>query len=156
MWLELPNIYIIVLNVIGIPTAHLLIAWWSNGLPSRWFQFPLPNTAKKPHSFYQKLFFLRRWKNILPDAGPWLNAFPKKKLQSTEPAYLRTFILETRRGEFSHWCQILVISAFIVWNPYPANYVIIVYALLSNMPCIINLRHTRKRMIPVLMKKTSS
>jgi glycosyl-4,4'-diaponeurosporenoate acyltransferase len=155
MWLELPNIYIVVINVIGIPAAHLLIAWWSTRLPSPWFQCSIPNSAEKPHRVYEDIFLIRRWKKYLPDAAPWLKGFPKGQLKSSDPDYLRAFILETRRGEFSHWIQLVVISAFILWNPYPANYIIVTYALLSNMPCILNLRYTRKRMLYVLLKKTS-
>jgi glycosyl-4,4'-diaponeurosporenoate acyltransferase len=153
MWLELPNIWIVTINVIGIPTVHLLIAWWSNRLPRRLFQWPLPSSAEKPSQIYENIFFIRRWKKLLPDAGPWMKGFPKGQLKSTDPDYLRSFILETRRGEFSHWIQLVVIIAFVLWNPYPANYVIILYALLSNMPCILNLRCTRKRMLYVLFKK---
>lgn len=154
MWLELPNIWIVVINVIGIPATHLLISWWSNRLPRSWFQSPLPGSAKKPSRIYDDVFFIRRWKKFLPDAGPWMQGFPKGQLKSTEPDYLRAFILETRRGEFSHWFQVVVISAFILWNPYPANYIIVLYALLSNMPCILNLRYTRQRMLYVLRKKS--
>ena len=154
MWLELPNTWIVILNVFGIPSVHLLIAWWSNRLPSRWFQSELPTSARKPSRIYEDLFFIRRWKKFLPDAGPWMKGFPKGKLKSTDPDYLRAYILEARRGEFSHWLQLIAITGFVLWNPYPANYVIIFYTLLSNMPCILNLRYTRKRMLPVLIKKS--
>ena len=75
-------------------------------------------------------------------------ASQKKKLQSTEPDYLRKFILETRRGEFSHWVQWILITSFIAWNPFPANLIIIAYAFASNVPCLVNLRHTRQRLLP--------
>jgi glycosyl-4,4'-diaponeurosporenoate acyltransferase len=102
---------------------------------------------------YEKVFFIRRWKHLLPDGAPWFDGFPKKKLESTEPGYLRKFILETRRGEFSHWLQIIAITGFIAWNPFPANLIIISYALASNLPCLLNLRHTRQRLLPVLQKQ---
>lgn len=155
MWIELPNLWIAVINIIGIPATHLLIAWWSTRLPSTWFapRKSLP-TKKKAHPIYEKLFLIRHWKHLLPDAAPWFKGFPKGSLQPTDPSYLRTFILETRRGEFSHWVQTIVITAFIAWNPYPANIIIIVYAFLSNLPCILNLRYTRQRLFALLSKRT--
>lgn len=150
MLVELPPLWIALCNVFGIPVAHLLVAWWSTRLPSARFQ---------PHSFlyrkrgwekdgltYEQLFHVRKWKDRLPDGAAWLSGFAKSSLQSRDPEYLREFQIETRRGEFSHWIQMLVISAFIIWNPFPANLIILVYALLSNLPCIISQRHTRHRL----------
>ena len=82
-----------------------------------------------------------------------MNGFPKGSLQSTDTAYLQRFMLETRRGELSHWLQWFIISAFITWNPFPANLVILTYAALANLPCILNLRYTRIRMAHVLDKR---
>ena len=62
-------------------------------------------------------------------------------------------LLETRRGEFSHWIQWILITGFIAWNPFPANLVIIAYAFASNVPCLLNLRHTRQRLLPALIKQ---
>ena len=112
-----------------------------------------PSVAPKPNKFYEKHLFIRRWKHLLPDGAPWFDGFPKKKLKSTEPDYLRKFILETRRGEFSHWIQWILITGFIAWNPFPANLVIIAYAFASNVPCLVNLRHTRQRLLPALIKQ---
>lgn len=153
MWLEFSNVTITLLNCLGIPAVHLAIAWLFEQFADRRFIRPFPAVAPKPNDFYEKYFFIRRWKHLLPDGAPWFNGFPKKKLQSTEPDYLRKFILETRRGEFSHWVQWILITAFIAWNPFPANLVIMAYAFASNAPCLVNLRHTRQRLIPVLIKQ---
>ena len=57
------------------------------------------------------------------------------------------FLIETCRGEFSHWAQTLLIITFITWNPFPANLIIVTYAILSNLPCIISQRHIRCRLV---------
>ena len=145
MWIELTNTWIIVANVLGIPAAHIFISWLCTISPSDWFDKSPPKNSPKPHPAYEKLFLIRSWKHLLPDAAPWMKGFPKGKLQSTEPDYLREFMLETRRGELAHWLQWFVISCFIAWNPYPANLVILGYAALANLPCILNLRYTRIR-----------
>ena len=154
MWIELPALWIVVLNCLGIPAAHLLNGWWSTLLPARFF--PPESMLYRSRSWerggevYIRLFRVRGWKHLLPDAAPWFRGFAKGQLASRDPSYLRTFVVETCRGEFSHWVQIAVIAAFIAWNPWPANLVIIAYSLLANLPCIVNLRHTRARMRRVL------
>ncbi|MBT8036459.1 MAG: hypothetical protein KJO21_02835 [Verrucomicrobiae bacterium] len=143
------------INIIAIPTTHLLIAWWSTALPARFFTRNDTPRTTPPNPIYDRLFRIRRWKHLLPDGALWLNGFPKEKLQSIESEYLRTFIRETRRGEFSHWVQTLCIASFISWNPYPANLIILAYAGLSNFPCILNLRYTRQRMHRLLHQITT-
>ena len=156
MWLDFSNLTIVLLNCLGIPAIHLGIAWLCEQIADERFVTPFPDDIPKPGNFYEKYFLIRRWKHLLPDGAPWFNGFPKKKLKSTEPAYLRKFILETRRGEFSHWLQWIMITTFIAWNPFPANLVIIVYAAASNVPCLLNLRHTRQRLIPCLLYTSPS
>ena len=153
MWFEFSYLTISLLNCLGIPATHLGIAWWTEQLDDRWFIRKLPKTAPNPGEIYERLFLIKRWKHLLPDGAPLFDGFPKKKLKSREPAYLRKFVLETRRGEFSHWVQWILISGFIVWTPFPASGIILLYAALSNVPCLVNLRHTRARLIPVLIKQ---
>lgn len=145
MWIELSNTWIVIANVLGIPATHILISWCCTNMPSSWFERPLPTTTRKPHPVYEKLFLIRHWKHLLPDAAPWMKGFPKGSLASTDPDYLRKFMLETRRGELAHWLQWFAISIFISWNPYPANLIILFYAAISNTPCLLNLRYTRIR-----------
>ena len=156
MLFDLSNFTITLLNCLGIPFVHLAIAWACEQLKDKVFIRPIPDAPPEPGHFYEKYFLIRRWKHLLPDGAPWFNGFPKKKLQSTEPDYLRKFILETRRGEFSHWVQWLLITGFVVWNPFPANLVIIMYAAITNVPCLVNLRHSRQRLIPVLAKQLTA
>jgi len=153
MWFDFPPLTIVFLNCLGIPVIHLGVAWLCEQIADQHFDRPLSNEVRPPGQFYEKYFLIKRWKHRLPDAAPWFEGFPKKNLESTEPAYLRKFILETRRGEFSHWLQWILISAFIAWNPFPADLVILLYAAASNFPCLLNLRHTRQRLIPILQKR---
>ena len=155
MWCELSNLSIILLNVLWIPLTHILLAWVSTILPISFFYRANNVPACEFEMMLQhRVFFTRKWKNILPDAAPWLGGFAKGKLLETSPEYLRRFVIETRRGEFSHWLQMALICGFILWNPWPANLIIVCYALLSNLPCILNLRYTRARIIRVLNKST--
>jgi len=150
MWIELPAISIVLLNVLGIPSVHLLLSWGVTHLSASRFRpeglLYRSRAFEAGGRFYERVFLLRRWKGLLPDAAPWFSGFSKKSLLSTDPAYLARFRVETCRGEFAHWAQLCVISSFVLWNPFPANVVIILYAVISNLPCIITQRHTRLRL----------
>ena len=153
MLVELPNLWIILLNVVGIPTVHLLIAWWSTHLKAEYFSPHSPffkcRRWEQGGKIYEQLFRVRDWKDRLPDGAAWFSGFAKSSLQSRQQDYLREFASETCRGEFSHWLQGLAILSFIAWNPFPASLVIVLYAILSNLPCIISQRHTRCRLARV-------
>jgi glycosyl-4,4'-diaponeurosporenoate acyltransferase len=151
MWLELPNFWIVVLNALGIPAIHLGLSWWFTKLdrarfdPDSWLYRERPWEARG--RIYQTLFHIRRWKHLLPDAAPWFDGFAKGKLADKDPAYLRAFIAETCRGEAAHYAQIPGILFTLIWNPWPvAAIVMIVYAVLSNLPCLILQRFTRARL----------
>lgn len=154
MWIELPTAWIIVLNVVGIPAAHLLVAWWFTAMEGERFSpegflFRGRNWEREGQ-FYRRVFQVHRWKKFLPDGAAWLRGFAKGSLASRERSYLETFLRETCRGEAAHWVQMLVIFLFVVWNPFPANLVIIGYSVHSNLPCIISQRFTRARLRRVL------
>ncbi|MDC0088246.1 hypothetical protein OAI07_01750 [Akkermansiaceae bacterium] len=157
MFIDLPDLYIVIANVVGIPVVHFTIAWLTTQLPDRFFITKKPLHSERFNNpispVYENIFHIKLWKDKLPDAGPWLNGFSKGSLKATDTPYLKTFVAETRRGEFSHWIQALVICCFVLWNPYPANLVIISYAILSNAPCILNQRFTRHRILKLLYKR---
>jgi glycosyl-4,4'-diaponeurosporenoate acyltransferase len=71
-------------------------------------------------------------------------------MTSSNPEYLSKFIIETGRAEIVHWIVILFSPVFFIWN-YPwAGWVMIIYAIIANLPCILAQRYNRirfKRMI---------
>lgn len=153
MWIELPMLWIGLLNALGIPAAHLGISWVFTRMPLSWFSptgFPFTRWPGESRSFYDRVFRLKSWKQVLPDAGPWFGGFAKKELRSADLAFLERFRAETCRSEAAHWVQWLVISGFVIWTPMPWAWVILLYAPLSNLPCIILQRQNRLRLVVVL------
>lgn len=151
MWVELSPLWIVVLNVIGIPAIHFGISWIFTRLPAGCFspeRFPFRHHDwEDKGKIYQDLFRIRQWKGLIPDAAPWMDGFAKGSLQEKDPVYLRNFIRETCRGEMAHYAQIPGILLTLAWNPWPvAAIVMIVYAFLSNVPCLLLQRFTRARM----------
>ncbi|MEM1441470.1 MAG: hypothetical protein AAGF67_03955 [Verrucomicrobiota bacterium] len=151
MLLDLSNLWIVILNVIGIPAIHLGISWIYTQMSRDSFNPDSPifrhRSWEDRGQIYQRLFRIRRWKHLLPDAAPWFDGFAKGKLSDKDPAYLRAFIAETCRGEAAHYAQIPGIILTLIWNPWPvAAIVMIVYAFLSNIPCVLLQRFTRARL----------
>lgn len=154
MWGELPAQGIIALNVMAIPAIQLGCAWLFTRLPGVWFEAPLPPQTP-PHPGIPPL--LKKWKRHLPDGAAWFaGGFHKRTLQSRNPTYLRRFILETRRGEACHWASMIVCSVTFLWNPWWACGVILVYALLANLPCILLQRMNRARLQHLLRRAQAS
>lgn len=151
MWVEVPDIWIVVANILGIPLIHLGISWVYTRMDRSRFdpQSPLylERAWENQGEFYEKFFRIRKWKHLLPDAAPWFDGFAKGKLSKKDPDYVRDFIDETCRSESAHYAQIPGILLTLIWNPWPvAACVMVVYAVLSNLPCILLQRFTRIRM----------
>ena len=156
MWLELPPLWIGLLNALGIPIAHFGISWLFTKMPLSFF--PPSTLLYRPFpgettSFYDHIFRPRSWKRHLPDAAPWFGGFRKKNLTTADTEFLTTFRAETCRSEAAHWAQMIVIASFVVWTPWPWALVIIFYAFLSNLPCIILQRQNRLRFTKLLRRK---
>ena len=68
---------------------------------------------------------------------------PPKKLPGRNPAYVAQFLIETRRAEIAHWFMLGCLPIFFIWNPPWARWVMAVYALAANLPCICAQRYNR-------------
>jgi glycosyl-4,4'-diaponeurosporenoate acyltransferase len=86
---------------------------------------------------------IRSWKSRLPNGAPWLGGFSKGRIAQRDERYLERFIAETRRAEFAHWCMLLCLPVFFLWNPPWACGVMTLYAITANVPCIAAQRYNR-------------
>jgi glycosyl-4,4'-diaponeurosporenoate acyltransferase len=140
-------------NLLGWPLLQMAIGFATTRLPSRLFAddcwLTVGRSWERNGSLYAGRLALRRWKRLLPDGATWFGGFPKKKIASHHPAYLRKFVLETRRSEIAHWCMLCCFPIFFLWNPQWACFVMVVYGLAANLPCIIVQRYNRM----VLLKR---
>lgn len=99
---------------------------------------------EKGGAVYQRWFRIKSWKKKLPDgAALFRKGFRKKRLKKKDPAYLRRFVRETCRGEAAHWAVMCCAPLFFLWNPPWAGWVMIVYACIANLPCIMTQRFNR-------------
>ncbi|WP_348263233.1 hypothetical protein P8935_01445 [Telmatobacter sp. DSM 110680] len=133
-------------NLLGWPILQISIARFTLSLPLESFAGDRPfysiRSWERSGRLYN-IFAIKRWKTLLPDGGPWFGGFSKKKVAGRDPAYLQTFILETRRAEFAHWCMLCSFPVFFLWNPLWACLVMVAYAVVANLPFIIVQRYNR-------------
>lgn len=145
MPIELPTPWVIVLNVAGWPVIQIGLAWVFTRMPAHWFNPGL--TSKWERNFYEQVLLIRLWKDHLPDAARWFaGGFAKGRLLARNGDYLRRFIRETWRGELCHWVAMAFAPVFFLWNPFWAGMIMVAYALVANLPCILVQRYNRSRM----------
>jgi glycosyl-4,4'-diaponeurosporenoate acyltransferase len=145
MPIELPWLWVAVLNVTLWPVLQLGWAWAFTRMPAEWFQAPRPCVWEKGGGVYERWFHVRRWKDRLPDGAAWFGGAGKKNLPGRNPAALTAFARETWRGELCHWVVIAMTPLFFLWNPLWADIVMVVYAMAANLPCVIAQRYNRAR-----------
>ena len=141
------------------PLLQVAAALFCLNLPDRYYS---PNSFfYKSHSFerdgliYDQVFRVKRWKHLLPDGGAvWKKrGFKKKRLDNFSRENLYRFLIESARGELTHWLAIFPFWVFWFFTPPIVPWIMLAYALLVNMPCIIAQRYNRPRVQRLLKRK---
>jgi glycosyl-4,4'-diaponeurosporenoate acyltransferase len=150
--LHLPTSWTILVDFVAWFVIHMGVVYLAVRIPSRYFHpesrlFRLRTWEDGGHT-YQKVFKIKKWKEILPDGAPLLGSrgFPKKKLRGKSPDFLNSFLQETCRAEFTHWVILLFAPFFFFWNPLWVGFFMIFYALAENIPLIMAQRYNRARL----------
>lgn len=158
MLVELSIAWVTALNVAAWLVIQLGLAWSFTQLPAEWFdyqcRFARPKGWERRGRFYERVFFIKHWKDQLPDASRlFRGGFAKASLQTATPEYLRRFLQETWRGEVVHWLALLALPLFAIWNPWWGVAVNAAVALAVNLPCILALRYNRARLLRLLLRR---
>ena len=151
MFIQLPVFWLVVTDILAWLAIHLGMAWLGTRLPGTFF---LPNSwLFRPHAWegkgkiYATLFRIKTWKKWLPDGAVlFAGGFPKAQLRNRDTDYIDLFIRETCRGEAVHWAVMLAAPVFFLWNPAYVGMIMMVYAVLANLPCILTQRYNRIRL----------
>lgn len=134
-------------NLLGWPVVQLGLAALFLRLPRSYFAADGPlyraRGWEQDGRFYARWLRIRSWKRLLPDGAPWVGGMAKRRLESRDSAYLEAFLIETRRAESAHWCMVLCLPLFFLWNPPWARWVMTAYAVAANGPCIAAQRYNR-------------
>lgn len=155
----LPPWLAILLVVIIWPLIQVPISAMGNSIPdSRFNTESFLFKCRKWESdgkFYTKVLKIRKWKRLLPDGAKLFKAgFEKGELKTKDPEYIEAFIKETCRAEFVHWLQILPFWIFGLWVPPFVIWIMLAYALVLNIPCIIAQRYNRPRLKKLYQRLT--
>ena len=101
---------------------------------------------EKNGKLYESVFKIKKWKELLPDGSAiFKKGFRKKRIVTRDEKYFRQFKLELCRAEAVHWVVILFSPVFFIWNYWWVGYIMILYAVIANFPCIIAQRYNRIR-----------
>jgi len=147
----------VVVDTLAWLVVHLGVAWAVTQLDARRFD----PTARlfRERAFergglsYQRVFRIESWKRLLPDGARLFHrGFRKKRLASRSPEYLARFRVETCRSELAHWLVAACAPLFFLWNSVGVGCVMLAYAVLANLPCILAQRYNRCRLNRVLAR----
>lgn len=129
-------------------------AWLCFRMPDRWFKadrFPFRASRLETSGRLYAILHVHRWKRWLPDGAAVVKGgYRKKTLRDFSPQNLERFVVESCRGELTHWLAILPFWLFGFIGPPPILWIMLAYALAVNLPCIIAQRYNRPRIMHLL------
>lgn len=136
----------------------LLLAWVCLYLPDRLFDprrfFWRSHRWERGGRVYETVFRIRSWKRLLPDGGNvWkTRGYQKRSLSDYSEENLKRFLVESARGELTHWLGILPFWVFGLFAPPYIIWIMLVYAFIVNLPCILAQRYNRPRILALLKR----
>jgi glycosyl-4,4'-diaponeurosporenoate acyltransferase len=151
--IHLPTFWTVVIDFIAWGIIHLGVVFIVIRIPIGYFNprgwLYQSRTWENNGDFYKRIFKVKRWKERLPDGARFARGriFPKKRLDGKSEGYYWAFLQETCRGELTHWILILFAFPFFLWNKTGVGFLMILYALLENLPLIIAQRYNRCRLM---------
>lgn len=82
--------------------------------------------------------------------------YKKRELDNFSEENLVRFLRESCRAELTHWLVILPFWVFGFFLTATETWVMLLYGLLANLPCIIVQRYNRPRFLKLLEKTQSN
>ncbi len=95
---------------------------------------------------YVRVFRVRSWKRLVPEAGTWFGGMSKRRLPAVHEGGLTRLVAESLRAEKTHLTMLAVTPVFVLWNdplPFLAN---VCFSLVVNVPPIVVTRFNRHRL----------
>lgn len=155
-----PTPFVMILLFFSVwATVPLLFALLCLRLPDRLFE---PDRLlwrsfrwERGGKIYDHVFHIRRWKHLLPDGGGILKkkGYQKRSLTDLSEENLHRFLIEASRGELTHWLGILPFWVFGLFAPPQVIWIMLAYALIVNLPCILAQRYNRPRVLALLRQR---
>jgi len=113
-----------------------------------------PRSSSERVARFERWLRIKDWKDALPEAGSlFRGGISKRHLEAHDRAYLERFAIETRRAEVTHWSILALGPVFFFWNPWWLAVVMLAYAVVANVPCIVVQRYNRARLGALLARR---
>ncbi|MCY9697072.1 glycosyl-4,4'-diaponeurosporenoate acyltransferase CrtO family protein [Paenibacillus alginolyticus] len=157
---EMWPMWTLLADITGWFLVHMGVSYLFFIMPDRWFirltDGKLPNShGLREEIIYERYLLIRTWKDKPPDGGGLFpGGFAKKKFAILDKAYVSKFIRETRRGEWTHFGSMLPAPLFFMWNEPLYGWMMMIYAIIANVPFILIQRYNRIRLQRILRKLT--
>jgi glycosyl-4,4'-diaponeurosporenoate acyltransferase len=158
----LSTFWTVIIDIIAWFIIHMGVVLLMIRIPVEIFNptglFYRPRAWEMGGDLYQRIFRIKKWKERAPDGAALFKkrGFPKRRLKGQDEPYLRFFLLETCRAELTHWVIIVFAFPFFLWNRFYVGLIMILYALLENLPLIMVQRYNRLRLLRVIQRKQRS
>ena len=156
--LFLPENWTLVLCFIVWPVLQVGAALLCLNLPDRVFSpdrfLYRSHRFEKEGKIYDSIFHVSRWKHLLPDGGAvWKKrGYEKKRMKNFSRENLSKYLVESGRAEMTHWLAIFPFWVFWLFTPPIVPWIMLLYAVMINFPCIIVQRYNRPRIERLLRK----
>ena len=148
--LVMVNVFAWLLIQLAVPYLVHRLPTAAFNLGGAWFR---TRSWERGGAAYQHLFAVRRWKDLVPDAaGLFRDGFRKRTLRSYDASHFERFARETCRGELAHVLVLACGPLFFLWNPPGVGWIMLAYALVANLPCILIQRYNRARLLSLLLR----
>jgi glycosyl-4,4'-diaponeurosporenoate acyltransferase len=160
MLIDLPRVSTILLDIAVWLIIHVGVSYLMTYVPLNSFEagswLYKQRQWERDGKIYVRIFRLRKWKKRLPDgAALFKKGFKKKELKGVCNGYLDSFVKETCRAELTHWIMVVISPVFFIWNLWYVGIVMIVYAILVNLPCVMTQRYNRIRLKRVFSRRAA-
>jgi glycosyl-4,4'-diaponeurosporenoate acyltransferase len=141
----------VVLDVVVWAVVSTVTGYVTHRLPPQRFASDGFLTRLRPFEadgrWYERRLAIKSWKDRLPEAGAvFQGGFSKRSLRSASIDDLERFVVETRRAEVTHWVVLAAGPFFFLWNPWGLGLVMVAYAVVANVPCLVVQRYNRARL----------
>lgn len=144
---SLPLGWTVALDVAVWAVVGVVVGYAMHRVPLRHLDHDTWLTRIRPfedHGHLYERVAIRRWKDRTPELGE-LFAGGVSKRSSGGRSRLERFAAETRRAELTHWLVMAAAPLFFLWNPWWLGVVMVVYAVVANLPCLVIQRYNRAR-----------
>lgn len=157
MILDIPDGFAVLWSVISWAGVSLLVGVWATRLPIDRLAVG-PVTRLRPWERegrrWDRLLAVRRWKDLVPEAGGWMGGRTKRGIGSRSTDDLRRFTAETVRAERVHWLILSSTPLHAVWCRPNILVGMVAFGIVANAPCVLIQRYNRGRLERILRRRS--